>query len=67
MGFDILEIACEDPALLNIAEIKQILIDKSFGRHHLRRIWTGPQPLQPESRFRGKRQKLYPLADRCRS
>ena len=27
MGFDILEIACEDPALLNIAEIKQILIE----------------------------------------
>ncbi len=36
MGFDILEIACEDPALLNIAEIKQILIN-----NHLEGIICG--------------------------
>ena len=46
MGFDILEIACENPELLDIQSIRNVIEVKRAGRHYLWSIWTGPKHMQ---------------------
>ena len=46
MGFDILELACETPDLIDVPAVKRVLEEHGLGGHCLRRLGPGPEHCQ---------------------